>query len=307
MKIMFMGTPDFAVPALRALAEKYEVVCLVSQPDRPSGRGHKLVETATKIAAKEYGIPVEQPETLRNGAFMPILERYRPEMIVVAAYGRILPDDVLQYPKHGCINIHGSILPKYRGAAPIQRAVLNGEKETGVTIMYMAHDMDAGDIISIQKTEIRPNETAGELFDRLSSLGAQALLEVIEDIYNGTAPRTPQDPARVTMAPMLTKDMAKLDFHRSALEFVHYVCGLNPWPIAMVEHKAMPIKVFAAELGDETKETPGRICSIEKSGIHVACADGRCVVLKTLQKPGKKPTDAYAFAQGEHLQTGDDF
>ena len=307
IRIMFMGTPDFAVPALKALIEKYQVVCVVSQPDRPRGRGHKLMPTATKQAALERNIPVEQPVSLKEEAFLPTLERYHPDMIVVAAFGRILPDYVLAYPKHGCINIHGSVLPAYRGAAPIQWAVLNGEKQTGVTIMYMAHDLDAGDIISVQKTDILPYETSGQLFERLSELGAKALLEVIEQIYDGTAPRTAQDHDKATLAPMLKKEMAALDFSFSAEKFIRYVCGLNPWPVAFVLFHDMPVKVFEAEMGSQTLQKPGTVCSVSRDGIEVACADGRCVLLKTLQKPGKKPTDAYAFAQGEHIKAGDMF
>lgn len=305
MRILYMGTPDFAVPTLEALIEKYDVVCVVSQPDKPKGRGHNLMPTATKTVALAHGIPVEQPTILKDGAFQPILERYQPDIIVVAAYGRILPDYILEYPKLGCINVHGSILPKYRGAAPIQRAVLNGDAETGVTIMHMAHDMDAGDIIHVETTEILPYETSGQLFDRLSKLGATALMNIIDKIADGSAPRIPQNEAEVTFAPMLKKSEATLDFSMPMEKIVRSVCGLNPWPIANIVLNEVPTKIFEAHRGASTELPAGTVCSIIREGLEVACGDGNSVILKQLQKPGKKPVDGYSFAQGMRLKVGD--
>lgn len=305
MRILFMGTPDFAVPALAALDQKYEVVCVVSQPDKPKGRGHAVVPTATKEYALMHGIPVEQPEKLKDGSFLNTLEQYQPDMIVVAAYGRILPDYILEYPKMGCINIHGSLLPKYRGAAPIQWAVLNGEKQSGVTIMHMAHELDAGDIILMKSINIGKGETSGELFDRISLLGADAVLEAIEKIIDGTAQRIPQDHTKATFSPMLTKEMSEIDFSMAADKIEHYVCGLNPWPIATLTIQNQKIKVFRAQSVDITDHAAGTICDILKEGIKVACGDGKTILLQSLQRPGKKTVDGYAFAQGLRLKIGD--
>lgn len=305
MKIMFMGTPDFAVESLKALCQRHEVVCVVSQPDKPKGRGHNLCPTATKVVAQEYGLPVEQPTVLKDGAFLPILEKYQPELIVSAAYGKILPDYILEYPKKGCINVHGSLLPKYRGAAPIQWAVLNGDKQSGVTIMYMAHEMDTGDIILKKATDIGENETSGELFDRLSSLGAEALLEAIEQIENGTSARTPQNHSLATYAPMLDKSMASLDFSMPSDKILCFVRGLNPWPIAKFSVGGEEIKVFSAVQGNETDLPVATVVSIEKSGLEVACGDGKSIIIKLLQRPGKKAVDGYSFAQGLRLKAGD--
>lgn len=305
MKVMFMGTPDFAVESLKALCTKHEVVCVVSQPDKPKGRGHSLQPTATKVVAQEYGIPVEQPTVLKDGAFLPILEQYQPELIVAAAYGKILPDYILEYPEKGCINVHGSLLPKYRGAAPIQWAVLNGDKQSGVTIMHMAHEMDTGDIILMRTTDIGENETSGELFDRLSLLGAEALLEAIELIENGTATRTPQEHELATYAPMLDRAMAALDFSMPASKMLCFVRGLNPWPIAKVMIGGQEVKLFSAIKGGHTDLAAATVVSITKEGLEIACGDGETIILQTLQRPGKKPTDGYSFAQGLRLKTGD--
>lgn len=305
MRIMFMGTPDFAVPALEAICARHEVVCVVSQPDKPKGRGHVITPTETKVVAMAHNIPVEQPIKLKDEAFLPMLQKYDPELIVVAAYGRILPDYILQYPKLGCINIHGSLLPKYRGAAPIQWAVLNGDEKSGVTIMHMAHDLDAGDIIFTRETEIRKGETSGELFDRLSLLGADAVLDAIDMIADGSAERHPQDTSRVTFAPMLDKSMAELGFDMPSDKIEHYVCGLNPWPIATIEMNSQKVKVFKAASGQATDAPVGTVTSIDKSGFGVACGDGKTVVLQQLQRPGKKPVDGYSFAQGLRLKIGD--
>lgn len=305
MKVMFMGTPDFAVPSLKALCAKHEVVCVVSQPDKPKGRGHSLQPTATKIVAEELGIPVEQPTILKDGAFLPILQQYQPELIVAAAYGKILPDYILEYPKFGSINVHGSLLPKYRGAAPIQWAILNGDAQSGVTIMHMAHEMDTGDIILMKTVDIAEGETSGELFDRLSLLGADALLEAIDLIEQGKAERTPQEHAKATYAPMLDRSIAALDFSMNARKIACFVAGLNPWPIAKFIINGQEVKVFSALCGHSTKAEPATVCAINKEGLEIACGDGNTVILKTLQRPGKKPTDGYSFAQGLRLKVGD--
>ncbi len=308
MRIMFMGTPDFAVPSLEALYKKHQVVCVVSQPDKPKGRGHNLMPTQTKLKAQELGIPVEQPVSLRDGAAQPILDQYRPEMIVVVAYGKILPQYILNYPKYGCINVHGSLLPKYRGAAPIQWAVLNGDAQSGVTIMQMDIGMDTGDMILQKSTPIGDRETSGELFDRLSILGAEALLEAIELIETEQAVLTPQNDLLATHAPMINKVMANVSFEMKAVEFLNKVRGFCPWPVAHVSFLDESVKIFKAAVGRPISEPCGTICAIDKEhGIEVVCADGNSVVLEQLQRPGKKITDGYSFAQGMRLKVGDIF
>ncbi len=305
MKIMFMGTPDFAVASLNALCDHHDVVCVVSQPDKPKGRGHNLTPTATKIVAIERGIAVEQPISLKDGLFLPILNKYQPELIVSAAYGKILPDYILEYPKFGCINVHGSLLPKYRGAAPIQWAVLNGDKQSGVTIMYMAHEMDTGDIILNRSTEIGENETSGELFDRSSVLGATALLEAIDLLERGKVAAKPQNHSEATYAPMLDKSLSNLDFSMSSKKILRFIRGLNPWPIAKFVINDEQVKVFSASAGQSTNLPAGAIVSIEKEGLEIACGDGKSIIIKLLQRPGKKATDGYSFAQGLRLKIGD--
>ncbi len=305
MRIMFMGTPDFAVPSLQALLTKHEVVCVVSQPDKPKGRGHTLQPTATKIVAQQHGIPVEQPISLKDGAFMPVLEKHQPDLIVAVAYGKILPEYILNYPKYRCINVHGSLLPKYRGAAPIQWAVLNGDEYSGVTIMYMGKEMDTGDIILTKQVKLKEYETSGELFDRLSVLGAEALLEAVESIENHTVTAVAQNHEEATYAPMLSKEMSLLNFTMPSKKFVNYVQGLNPWPIARIQLGEQEIKVFSAAFGNKTTASAGSVCSITKEGMEIACGDGESVVLKQLQRPGKKATDGYSFAQGLRLKEGD--
>ncbi|MBQ6947629.1 MAG: methionyl-tRNA formyltransferase [Clostridia bacterium] len=305
MKVMFMGTPDFAVPSLEALCQRHEVVCVVSQPDKPKGRGHNLVPTQTKAFAQSKNIPVEQPSVLKNEAFLDKLKEYDPDLIVVAAYGKLLPEYILNYPKFGCINVHGSLLPKYRGAAPIQWAVLNGDAESGVTIMHMAKEMDTGDIILRKSTTIGSNETSGELFDRLSILGAETLIEAIDLIVNGAVVRQPQDHTAATYAPMLTKEDALLSFEVDADRFCRFVRGLNPWPIAKINVNNEPVKIFEATLGNAISEAPGTILEISSKGIEVACVGGYSVCLQRLQRPGKKATDGYSFAQGLRLKVND--
>ena len=219
MKILYMGTPDFAVPSLLKLIEnKYEICGVLTQPDKPKGRGHKLTPPPVKECAIAHNIPVFQPETLKNEAFSEELKALNPDIIVVAAYGKILPSYILDYPKYGCINIHGSILPKYRGAAPIQRAVIDGEKETGITIQLMNEGIDTGDIIYIEKTPIGENETAGELFDRLALIGADVLIKTLDKIKDKSITRTPQNHDEATYAKMLDKETGKIDWTKSAKE-----------------------------------------------------------------------------------------
>lgn len=304
MRILFMGTPPFAVATLRALREAGHTICgAFSQPDRPVGRHqNKFQPTPVKEYAAGEGIPVYQPEKLRDGAALAQIQALAPELIVVAAYGRILPDDILALPPLGCINVHSSLLPKYRGAAPINWAILNGERETGVTIMHMAHDLDAGDIILQTRTPIGPEETAAELYDRLAALGGELAVQAVERLADGTAPRIPQDHARATLAPMLTRELSPMDFTRPAQALHDQVRGLLPWPCATAELDGIRCKVLRAALtGERTSAAPGAVVQADKRGLKLACGDGGVLEILELQPDGKKPMPAPAFLQGHPL------
>ncbi|MBQ8894209.1 MAG: methionyl-tRNA formyltransferase [Clostridia bacterium] len=305
LRVLFMGTPDFALTSCKAVYEHCNLVGVVTQPDRPKGRGGKMAAPPVKEFAVAHDLPYWQPALLKDGAFLPVLEETKPDLIVVAAYGRILPEYILNYPRYGCINVHGSLLPKYRGAAPIQRAVINGEAETGVTIMKMAKGMDTGDIILMKKTPISTEDTAGTLFDRLAVIGAEALLEAIGQLINGTAVFTPQDDTLATYAPMLDKAEAAVNFSRSANEIRNLIMGMNPSPGAFLNCGDYRLKLHEAVLGEASKLPAGTISSISAEGISVACGDGRSVLIKTIQKQGKNKTDAYSYACGAKLAVGE--
>lgn len=305
MRILFMGTPPFAVASLKALCEAGHQVCGVfSQPDRPVGRHqNRFQPTPVKEYAQSRDIPVFQPEKLRDGTALDIVKELAPELIVVAAYGRILPDDILAYPAMGCINVHSSLLPKYRGAAPINWAILNGDQETGVTIMHMAHDLDAGDIILQARTPIGPDETAAELYDRLALLGGELAVEAVERLAAGTAQRLPQDHGKATLAPMLSKELSPMDFTGRAQALHDQVRGLLPWPCAVTELDGVRCKVLKTALAVETTgKAPGSVVQADKNGLKLACGDGRVLELLELQPDGKKPMAATAFLLGHPIR-----
>ena len=304
LRVVFMGTPDFALPSLELLDSKYSVVGVFCQPDKINGRGNKMVFGPVKEYALAHNIPVFQPSTFKDGVCADILNKLDPELIVVAAYGKILPSYVLDYPKYGCINVHGSLLPKYRGASPIQAAVLNGDKVTGITIMYMSLGLDKGDIIHTCETEIGEYETAGELFDRLSTLGANCLDEAVLKILEGNATRTPQDDTKATHVSMITKDMGDIDFSLPAYTVKCLVYGLNPWPCAYVKTESMFLKIHKVVMGGGTNCLPGEIVSVSKQGIEVACGDNTTVIITEIQKQGKKKMDAYSFSLGHTINIG---
>ena len=306
MRILFMGTPDFAVPSLEALVAAGHDVCGVfTQPDKPKNRGMKLQPTPVKVCAQAHGIPVFQPVKLRDGTALAQIQELAPELIVVAAYGRILPDDILAAPPRGCINVHSSLLPKYRGAAPINWAVLNGDSETGVTIMHMAHDLDAGDIIDQAATPIDPDETVVSLHDRLAQLGAALLVKVVAEIAAGTAKRTPQDHDKATLAPMLSRDLSPMDFTRPARELHNQVRGLIPWPAAVTELGGNRCKVFSASVLDaHTDAAPGAILAAGKEGIQVACGGGTVLRIDELQADGGKRMKAADYLRGHPIPVG---
>ncbi len=305
MRIVFMGTPDFAACSLQKLIdEKYNVVAAFTQPDKPKGRGHKLAACEVKQLALSAGIPVYQPEKLRDGSALALLKELDPELIVVVAYGRILPDEILELPKYGCINIHGSLLPQYRGSAPIQWAVLNGDKSTGVTSMYMATEMDAGDMIFKTETEIGEFETSGELFDRLAPLGAELLIKTIRALEAGLAPRTAQDATMVSFAPPLSKELCPIEWNKAPRAIVKQICGLQPWPCATANLGGRDFKIFAAEYTtNHTTKAPGSILSADKNGIEIACADGETLRITELQAAGGgKRMSAAAYLLGHPME-----
>ena len=303
MRILFMGTPDFAVASLKRLVEDGHDICGVfSQPDKPKNRGHKLAFSPVKEYALSLDLAVYQPLKMRDGEAMSIVEELAPELIVVAAYGKILPEDILNYPKYGSINVHSSLLPKYRGAAPINWAILDGEAETGVSIMYMAKELDAGDVILQKATAIGEDEDALALTTRLAELGAEALAEAVEGLKNGTASRTPQDGSKQTYASMLSKEMSPIDWSRPARAIDCQVRGLIPWPCASTELAGQRFKVYRTAPGRKTDNAPGTILAAGKMGIEVACGDGQSLCITELQAEGGKRMAASAYLLGHPIQ-----
>lgn len=303
MRILFMGTPEFAVASLRRLVEDGHEICGVfTQPDKPKNRGHKLMFSPVKEYALTQNLPVYQPLKMRDGEAEALVKQLAPELIVVAAYGKILPEEILSTPPYGSINVHSSLLPKYRGAAPINWAILDGEAETGVSIMYMAKELDAGDVILQKTTPIGEQEDAQTLTARLAELGAQALSEAVEALRNGTAGRTPQDASQQTYASMLSRDMSPIDWNRTARQINCQVRGLIPWPCATAELAGQRFKIYETVLGRETDAAPGTILSAGKQGIEVACGDGRSLYLTQLQAEGGKRMVAAAYLLGHPME-----
>lgn len=304
MRIVFMGTPDFAEASLKKLIdEKFDVVGVFTQPDKPKGRGMELSFSPVKELALASGLPVYQPVKMRDGTAYEEIKALSPDILVVVAYGRILPDEILALPKYGAVNVHGSLLPKYRGAAPIQWAVLNGDKLTGVSTMYLASEMDTGDVIYTAETEIGEFETSGELFDRLKLLGAELLVKTLRDIEKGIAPRTPQDHSKASYVSQLDKSLSPIDWNKSPRSVVKWIYGLQPWPVATMEMEGKTYRVFAAEYTDnKTHKAPGQIVAAGGKGIEVACGDGETVLITQLQAPGKKRMAAADFLRGHPIK-----
>lgn len=305
MKILFMGTPDFAVLCLKQMiADGHEIVGVVSQPDKPKGRGHKLLPPPVKTCAAEHGIAVYQPLSLKDQALLPLLKEKNPDLIVVVAYGKLLPGYILDFPRHGCVNVHASLLPKYRGAAPIQWSVICGEAETGVTTMYMERGLDTGDMILKASTRILPAETYGELHDRLAEMGAKLLHQTVAQIEDGTAPREKQDDAASNYAPMITKETGHIDWRAKAQTILNLIRGTNPWPMSYTRYGDEIIKVIRAKDGGAASGKPGEVLSADKRGIRVACGDGESIFILELQKKGGKRMDAASFLNGHKIATG---
>ena len=303
MRILFMGTPEFAVASLKRLVEDGHQVCGVfTQPDKPKNRGHKMAFSPVKEYALTVGIPVYQPLKMRDGEALSIVRELAPELIVVAAYGKLLPEDILNTPSYGSINVHSSLLPKYRGAAPINWAILNGERVTGVSIMYMAKELDAGDVILCRETPIDPDEDAQALTARLALLGADALAEAVEQLKNGTAQRTAQDHSAFTYAPMLDRSLSPMDFTRSAQQLHDQVRGLIPWPCASMTLDGRTVKVYRTAIGGETALAAGRIAEAGKQGLAIACGDGRLLRVLELQAEGGRRMAAADYLRGHPVQ-----
>ncbi len=306
MRIVFMGTPDFAVPSLEALAEAGHEICGVfTQPDKPKNRGMKLQQSPVKQRALALGLSVYQPAKMRDGEALAILRELKPELIAVAAYGKILPTDILELPRLGCVNVHSSLLPKYRGAAPINWAILNGEDETGVTIQYMAEGVDTGDILAQSRTPIDLNENAAQLYDRLARMGAALLIETVKELEAGTAKPVPQDHGKASHASMLSREQSPMDWTRTARQLHDQVRGLYPWPAATAVLDGVRCKILRTALsGETTGKSAGTVLQGDKKGLKIACGGGDVLEVLELQPDGKKAMAASAFLLGHPVPPG---
>ena len=301
-RILFMGTPAFAIPALRLLhGQNYPIVGVVSQPDRPKGRGLKEVAPPVKILAQELGLPVYQPQKVKDQSFLEILQKLNPDIIVVAAFGQILPKAIIDYPPLKCLNIHPSLLPRYRGAAPLNWTIIRGEKKTGVTIMLMDEGMDSGDILLQEETPIGAAETYGELHDRLAELGATLLIKTIGQIFDGTIKRIPQNTSGVTFAPRLKKETGKINWNNNVSDIVNLIRGLSPAPTAYTHLDGLSLKILTAVAQPgNVQQPPGSVGTAGAAGLPVAASDGY-VILKDVQLAGKKRMLIDDFLRGHHL------
>lgn len=304
MRVIFMGTPDFAVPTLEALIEKHEVLAVVTQPDKPKGRGKKMVFPVIKEKAFEHNITVYQPQKVKTPEFVEILKEYQPDIMVVVAFGQILSEEILNIPKYGCINVHGSILPQYRGAAPIQWSIINGEEFGGVTTMYMAKGLDSGDMILKAKEKIKPDDTYGSLYDRLSVIGADLLIKTLDLIENGEVKRIPQNDDEATFAPMIKPELEHINWNGKNTDIVNLIKGLNPQPVAYTMLNDEKLKIWFAETidGDYNGE-PGTIVDVRKRDFVVMTAEG-AVAVKEVQAQGGKRMSADAYMRGHAIEKG---
>lgn len=304
MKVVFMGTPDFAVPCLEKLISYgCDVVGVFTQPDKPVGRKRIITPPAVKVCAEKHGIDVFQPEKMKDGTALEIIKKLEPDLIVVVAYGKILPKEILESAPLGCINIHGSLLPKLRGAAPIQWSVINGDEYSGVTSMMMNEGLDTGDMLVERRVKIGFNETSGELYDRLSFIGADVLEETLKKLEDGTLERTPQNDEESTYAPLLSKEISNINWNDTALSVYNKIRGLNPWPVAVTYIDGVKYKIFESEYVENVKGKPGEIVENKKQ-LVVACGDSNGVSLKVIQPDGKKQMDIVAFLSGNKLEKG---
>lgn len=307
MRVVFMGTPDFSVGTLRELAKAgHEIVGVISQPDKPKGRGKNLQPTPVKEAAMELGLPVYQPKKVRDPEFIQVMKELNPDVIVVVAFGQIIPKEILHMPKYGCINVHASLLPAYRGAAPIQWAVINGDKESGVTIMRMDEGLDTGDMINKVIVPLNEKETGGSLFDRLSESGAKLLVETLPMLEDGSAVFEKQPEESTTpYAAMISKKMGELDWAKSATELERLIRGLNPWPSAFSHLNGKTLKIWEASVEEENgeKKAPGTVLQADAKGFRIQTGEG-ILKIDTLQLEGKKRMDVQAFLRGYTVEEG---
>ena len=305
MRVVYMGTPDFAVKPLEALiSNNYEVVGVFTQPDKPVGRKAVLTPPPVKVVAENNNIPVFQPDSLKNGEGVRILETLKPDVVIVVAYGKILPKDFLAFAKYGCINIHGSILPEYRGAAPIQWSVLDGKEFAGVTSMQMNEGLDTGDILLVEKTKIEENETSGDLYERLTVLGADVLLKTLEAIKTNSLNPQKQDDSKSSYAKMLDKSLSKIDWNLKASEVHNKIRGLDPWPVALTTFDGKNLKLFRSRLLSENYNKQAGSVIKSKDGIIVVCGDKKAVLITEVQLEGKKRMSAVDFSRGANLSDG---
>lgn len=301
-----MGTPDFAVYSLKALFTQHEVLAVVTQPDKPKGRGKKMLHTPVKEFSLQQDdtIPIYQPQKAREESFIQILKELEPDVIVVVAYGQILPKSILDIPKYGCVNVHGSLLPEYRGAAPMQWSLMNGDQKTGITTMYMAEGMDTGDMILKQEIVIEEKCTFALLHDKMADIGASLLLETLTQIENETAPRTPQNESEATYAPRIQKEHERIDWSKTADEILNFMYGLDPAPATYTMYQDTILKCFQGEkLERDTNGIFGEVLEVGKAGIVVACKDG-AVCVKEVQAQGKKRMSADAYLRGKPMELG---
>lgn len=304
MRVVFMGTPDIAATCLKGLLqEKFEIVGIYTKPDMPKNRGMKLEMSEVKAVALEHALPVFQPTSFRDDTVVEELRALRPDVIAVVAYGKILPQRVLDIPRLGCVNIHASILPELRGSAPIQWAILNGCDETGVSAMYMAAEMDAGDIIEIRRTPIDPLENAQSLRNRLADIGSGLLIDTLRAVEAGTAPRTPQAHGKATFAPMLTKALSPIDWTKQPKQIVDQVRGLDPWPVATTELAGKRFKVYGVLPTEKrTEKAPGTPLALTKQGLEIACGGGNVLLITRLQAEGGKQMPAPDYFRGHPIK-----
>lgn len=305
MRIIFMGTPDFAVPSLEALLTKHEVVLVVTQPDKPKGRGKKMVPTPVKACALEHGIPVLQPEKVKEPEFVEQLRSYEPDLIAVTAFGQILSEPILEMPKYGCINVHGSLLPKYRGAAPMQWSIIDGEKVTGITTMYMAKGLDSGDMLLKAEVEITDEDTFATIHDKMAVTGANLLLDTLDQLEAGTLERIPQDHDAATYAPMITKETGHIDWSKNRKDIINLIRGLNPVPAAYTIYEEEVLKIFGAVISDVQADDAanGEIVAVVKKGFVVKCGDG-CLLITEVQARGGKRMMTDAYLRGHAMKEG---
>lgn len=305
MKVVFMGTPDFSVPTLEAIYNNgHDISLVISQTDKAKGRGKKVIFTPVKEKAIQLGLNVYQPDNINSEESIEIIMEEKPDIIVVVAYGQILKESILNIPKFGCVNVHASVLPKYRGAAPINWVIINGEKSTGVTTMLMEKGLDSGDMLLKRETKIFYNETAGELHDRLMNLGAELLIETIKGLEKGTISRTPQEHNKATYAPMMSKELGKVNWSDKAINIQNLVRGTQPWPGAFTTYKDTIMKILEVDIADKfINEEPGKVVKVDDEGIYVTTSDN-CIVIKQVQFPGKKSMSVSDFLRGNDFEIG---